>query len=71
VAGMNERERPDDPAEGADDPEVYEESNTDDTDIGIDDIGEALPGAGRMNEDPDDPDASDPTLRPSGQAPLP
>lgn len=76
VAGMNERERPQDPADGQDDPNVYEpkpgtETEGDDAGIGVDDIGEAMPGAGRMNESIEDPDSSDPDLRPDRPAPLP
>jgi hypothetical protein len=79
VAGMNERERPQDPAEGPDDPNVYEPqpgqpgtgTEGDDASVGIDDIGEAMPGAGRMNESTEDPGSSDPDLRPDGPAPLP
>jgi len=74
---MNEREHPQDPAEGPDDPNVYEPEpgqpggEEDETDIGIDDIGEAMPGAGRMNESTENPGTSDPDLRPDTQAPLP
>lgn len=67
---MNERETPEDPAEGINDPDFIEDADTDE-DIGLDDLGAAMPGAGRMNEDPDDPSASDPDLRPRGPAPLP
>ncbi len=74
---MNDREHPQDPAEGADDPNVYEPQpaqpghDKDQTDVGIDDIAEAMPGAGRMNESVEDPGTTDPDLRPDTQAPLP
>jgi len=74
---MNDRERPQDPAEGPDDPSVYEpepgqpDDGDDQADIDIDDLGEAMPGAGRMNESREDPGTSDPDLRPDRQAPLP
>lgn len=75
---MNERERSQDPAEGPDEPNVYEpepgqpDAGADEgADVGIDDIGEAMPGAGRLNESTEDPDSSDPDLRPDSPAPLP
>jgi len=76
---MSEREHPQDPAEGPDDPEVYEAEpdqpnvgpDGDETEVGIDDIGEAMPGAGRMNESTEDPGTTDPDLRPDSPAPLP
>ncbi len=73
---MNDRERPQDPAEGPDDPNVYEPEpgqpgDDDQADIGVDDLAEAMPGAGRMNESTEDPGTSDPDLRPDRQAPLP
>lgn len=69
---MSERERSQDPAEGADDPNVYEPTSDepDETDVEIDDISMAMPGAGKLNEDPDDPGNSDPHLRTDGPAPL-
>ena len=76
---MNERERPQDPAEGPDDPNVYEPEprqpddgdGDDQEDVGIDDLAEAMPGAGRLNESTEDPGSTDPDLRPERQAPLP
>jgi len=74
---MSEREHPQDPAEGPDDPNGDEPDpgqpggEEDETDIGIDDIGEAMPDAGRMNESTENPGTSDPDLRPDTQAPLP
>ena len=69
---MSERERPQDPAEGADDPSVYEpigDEPDEDTDVEIDDISMAMPGAGSLNNDPDDP-GSGTHLRTDGPAPL-
>lgn len=76
---MSERERSQDPAEGPDDPDVYEPEpgqpgtgpEGDEDDSGIDDIGEAMPGSGRMNESKEDPGTTDPDLRPDRAAPLP
>lgn len=75
---MTERERPQEPAEGPDDPNIYEPEpdqpdtgEDDETEVGVDDIGEAMPGAGRMNESTEDPGSTDPDLRPNRQAPLP
>ncbi|MEX1079568.1 MAG: hypothetical protein WED09_10715 [Homoserinimonas sp.] len=76
---MNEREHPEDPAEGPEEPNAYEPKpsqpepgqNGEATGIGVDDIGEAMPGAGRLNESTEDPDSSDPDLRTDGPAPLP
>jgi hypothetical protein len=71
---MNERERTQDPAEGADDPNAHEpdtDEPNEDTDVEIDDISMAMPGAGKLNEDPDAPGSSAPHLRTDGSAPLP
>jgi len=69
---MNERERPQDPAEGPDDPDYVTESGGDDGDEDlVENVGDAMPGAGMLNEDPDHPGESDPDLRPDGPAPLP
>jgi hypothetical protein len=75
---MSERERSQDPAEGADDPNVYEpqtdqpdeDTDVEGTDVEVEDLGMAMPGAGKLNEDPDDPGSSDPHLRTDGPAPL-
>lgn len=74
---MTERRRAQDPAEGADDPEVYgnggqSDANPDpETESALEDITDAMPGSGRLNQDENDPDASDPDLRPNTGAPLP
>lgn len=74
---MSERERPQDPAEGPDDPEMLEpdgpqiDEDSDEAEMGIGDIADAMPGAGRLNEDIENPGTTDPDLRTSGPAPLP